>query len=86
MKMQCERRRSKDKECKKIADLRKIKKKIRKNLGIQTEESERSLQRQRLQMLTMHIEEEQLEQNTRNLVKTVESLKNAPGIIGENTF
>ena len=45
-----------------------------KNLGIKTEESESSLQRQRLQMLTMHIEEEKLEQNTRKLVKTVESL------------
>ena len=58
MKMKCERRQSKGKESKKIADLRKIKKKIRKNLAIQTEESERSLQRQRLQMLTRHIEEE----------------------------
>ena len=60
MKMKCERRRSKGKECKKIADLRKIKKKIQKNLEIQTEESERSLQRQRLKMLTLHIEEEKL--------------------------
>ena len=33
-------------------------KKDKKNLGIQTEESESSLQRQRLQMLTRHIEEE----------------------------
>ena len=49
MKIKCERRQSKGKESKKIADLRKIKKKILKNLGIQTEESERSLQRQRLQ-------------------------------------
>ena len=86
MKMKCERRQSKGKESKKIADLRKIKKKIRKNLAIQTEESERSLQRQRLQMLTRHIEEEKLEQNTRKLVKTVESLQKAPGIISENTF
>ena len=86
MKMKCERRQSKGKEIKKIADLRKIKKKIRKNLAIQTEESERSLQRQRLQMLTRHIEEEKLEQNTRKLVKTVESLQKAPGIISENTF
>ena len=44
MKIKCERRRSKGKECKKIADLRNIKKKIRKNIEIQTEESERSLQ------------------------------------------
>ena len=44
MKMKCERRQSKGKESNKIADLRKIKKKIRKNLGVQTEESERSLQ------------------------------------------
>ena len=65
---------------------RKMKKKIRKNLGVQTEESERSLQRQRLQMLTRHIEEEKLEHNTRKLVKTVESLQKAPGIISENTF
>ena len=86
MKMKCEKRQSKGKESKKIADLRKIKKKIRKNLGIQTEDSERSLQRQRLQMLTRHIEEEKLEQNTRKLVKTVESLQKAPGIISENTF
>ena len=86
MKMKCERRQSKGKESKKIADLRTIKKKIRKNLAIQTEESERSLQRQRLQMLTRHIEEEKLEQNTRKLVKTVESLQKAPGIISENTF
>ena len=35
MKMKCERRQSKGKESKKIADLRKIKKKIRKNLSIQ---------------------------------------------------
>ena len=69
-----------------IADLRKIKKKVRKNLGVQTEESERPLQRQRLQMLTRHIEEEKLEQNTQKLVKTVESLQKAPGIISENTF
>ena len=86
MKMKCEKRQSKGKESKKIADLRKIKKKIRKNLGIQTEDSERSLQRQRLQMLPRHIEEEKLEQNTRKLVKTVESLQKAPGIISENTF
>ena len=43
IKMKCERRRSEGKECTKIADLRKIKK-IRKNLGRQTEESESSLQ------------------------------------------
>ena len=61
MKMKCERRQSKGKESKKITDLRKIKKKIRTNLGVQTEESERSVQRQRLQMLTRHIEEETLE-------------------------
>ena len=42
-------------KCKEITGLRKIKKKTRKNLGIQTEESESSLQRQSLQMLTMHI-------------------------------
>ena len=42
--MKCERRLCKGKECKKIADLRKIKKKIRKHLGLQTEESESSLQ------------------------------------------
>ena len=54
-----------------IADLRKIKNKIRKNIGIQTKESESSLQRQRLQMLTMYIEEEKLEQKTRKLVETV---------------
>ena len=65
---------------------RKDQKEDMKNLGIQTEESERSLQRQRLQMLTMHIEEEKLEQNTQKLVKTVESLQKAPGIISENTF
>ena len=58
MKMKCERKQSKGKECKKTADLRNIKKKIQKNLGIQTEESESSLQRQWLQILTMHIEEE----------------------------
>ena len=81
MKMKCEKRQSKGKESKKITDLRKIK-----NLAIQTEESERSLQRQRLQMLTRYIEEEKLEQNTRKLVKTVESLQKAPGIISENTF
>ena len=86
MKMKCERRQSKGKESKKIADLRKIKKKIRKNIGVQTEESDRSLQRQRLQMLTRHIEEEKLEENTRKLVKTVKSLQKAPGIISENTF
>ena len=82
MKMKCERRQSKCKESKKIADLRKI----RKSLGVQTEESERSLQLQRLQMLTRHLEEEKLEQSTRKLVKTVESLQKAPGIISENTF
>ena len=60
MRMKCERRQSKGKESKKIADLRKIKKKIQKILGVQTEESERSLQRQMLQMLTQHIEEEKL--------------------------
>ena len=86
MKMKCERRQSKGKESKKIADLRKTKKNIRINLGVQTEESERSLQRQWLQMLTRHIEEEKLEQNTRKLMKTVESLQNAPGNISENTF
>ena len=80
MKMKCERRQSKGK------NLITIKKKIRKNLGVQTGESERSLQRQRLQMLTRHIEEEKLEQNTRKLVKTVESIQKAPGIISENTF
>ena len=85
MKMKCERRQSKGKENKKITDLRKIKKKIRKNLGMQTEESKRSLQRQWMQMLTRHIEEK-LEQNTRKLVKTVKSLQKAPGIISENTF
>ena len=37
-------------------------------------------------MLTMHIEEEKLEQTTQTLVKTVESLQKAPGIISENTF
>ena len=37
-------------------------------------------------MLIMYIEEEKLEQNTQKLVKTVESLQNAPGIISENTF
>ena len=37
-------------------------------------------------MLTRHIEEEKLEQNTRKLVKTVEALQKAPGIISENTF
>ena len=31
--MKCERRQHKGKECKKIADLRKIRKNIRKNLG-----------------------------------------------------
>ena len=67
MKMKCERRQSKGKESKKIADLRKIKKKIQKNLAIQTEESERSLQRQRLQMLTRHIEEEKLDKTHENL-------------------
>ena len=86
MNMKCGRRRINGRECKKITDLRKIKKKIQNNLGIQTEESERSLQRQRLQMLTIHIEEEKLKQNTRKLVKTVESLQKAPGIISENTF
>ena len=86
MKMKCERRQSKGKKSKKIADLRNIKKKIRKNLGVQTEESERSLQRQGLQMLTRHIEEEKLEQNGQKLVKTVESLQKEPGIISENTF
>ena len=50
MKMKCERRQSIGKESKNIADLRKIKKKIQNNLGVQTEESERSLQRQRLQI------------------------------------
>ena len=44
MNMKCERRQSKGKESKKITDLRKIKKKIQKTLGIQTEESERTLQ------------------------------------------
>ena len=62
------------------------KRRYEKNLGVQTEEYERSLQRQRLQMLTRHIEEEKLEQNTRKLVKTVDSLQKAPGIISENTF
>ena len=37
-------------------------------------------------MLTRHIEEETLQQNTRKLVKTVESLLKVPGIINENTF
>ena len=37
-------------------------------------------------MLTRHIEEEKLEQNIRKLVKTVESLQKAPGIISGNTF
>ena len=46
MKMKCERRQNKGEECKKITDLRKIKKNIRINLGIHTEESESSLQRQ----------------------------------------
>ena len=57
-----------------------------KNLGIQTEESESSLQRQRLQMLTMHIEEEKLEQNTRKLVKLEEqktAMKNKDGELVE---
>ena len=35
-------------------------------------------------MLTMHIEGEKLEQNTRKLVQTVESLQKAPGITSEN--
>ena len=82
MKMKCERRLSKGKENNKIADLRKIKKKIKK-LGIQTEESERSIHRQRL---TRHIAEDKLEQNTRKLVKTVESLQKAPDFMSENTF
>ena len=86
MKIKCERRQSNGKESNKIADLRNIKKKIRKNLGVQTEKSERSLQRQRLKMLTRLIEEEKLEQNTRNLVKIVDSLQKAPDIISENTF
>ena len=37
-------------------------------------------------MLTRHIEEEQLDQNTRKLVKAVDSLGKAPDIISENTF
>ena len=85
IKMKCERRQSKGKESKKIADLRKIKDKIRKNLGIQTEESASSLQQQRLQMLTRHIEEK-IEQNTRKLIKTIESLQKAHGITSEKTF
>ena len=44
-------------------------KKDKKNRGIQTEESESSLQRQRLKMLTRQIEGEKLEQNTPKLVK-----------------
>ena len=36
-------------------------------------------------MLTKHKEEEKLEQNTRKLVKTVESLQKTPGITNENT-
>ena len=84
MKMKCERRRSKGKE---NSRFKKDQKEDTKNLGIHTEEPERSLQRQRLQMMTLHyIEEEKLEQNTRTLVKTVESLQKAPGIISKNTF
>ena len=37
-------------------------------------------------MMTRHIEEEKLEQNTRELVKTVKSQQKDPGIISENTF
>ena len=37
-------------------------------------------------MLTRHIEEEKLKQNTRKLMKTVESLQKAPGIISEITL
>ena len=37
-------------------------------------------------MLTRYIEEEKPEQNTRKLVKTVDSLQKSPGIISENTF
>ena len=79
IKMKCGRKCSKGKECKKIAE-RSIRR-YEKNLGIQTEESENSLQRQRLLMLTIHIEEEKLEQHTRKLVKTVEYFQKAPGII-----
>ena len=39
-----------------------------------------------LQMLTRNIEEEKQVQNTRKLVKTVESLQKAPGTTNENTF
>ena len=39
-----------------------------------------------LQMLTRHIEEDKQEQNTRTLLKTVESLQKAPSITSENTF
>ena len=55
-------------------------------IKVMSDNGEGSLQRQRLQMLVRHIEDEKLEQNTRKLVKTVESLQNAPGIISENTF
>ena len=65
MKMKCERRRNKCKECKKIADLRKIKKKIRKNMGIWEIITTNAAD------AAMHIEEEKLEQNTGKLVKTV---------------
>ena len=37
-------------------------------------------------MLTMHIEEEKLEHNTRTLVKTVEYLQKAHGLTSENMF
>ena len=42
--------------------------------------------RQRLQMLTMHIEEEKLEQNIRKHMKTEESLQKTPDNTSENTF
>ena len=86
MKKKFERRRSKGKECKKITDLGNITNNIRKNLGIIIEESEGSLQRQRMKMLIRHIEEENQEQNTRKFVKTVEYLQKAPGITNENTL
>ena len=53
----------------KIEYLRKVKSNIQTNLGIKIEESGRSLQRQRLHMLTRQIEEEKQEQNTQKLVK-----------------
>ncbi len=86
IKKTCEKKRGKPKDCKKITDLRRAKKRIRGEMESEKNEQETDTMRKRLQLLSHHIDKEKLEQNTRKICKTVNMITKEGRGVNENAF